>query len=222
MCDFYQNGTAILGQTLPMRFSPAEPGEHLDPRPAPERAKWSLTHDAFERLLLALGPDRETGAQGYERLRRRLVKFFHWERCPEAESCADDALNRIARTLERGEEIQKIDHFALGVARLVLLEARAKARKVTAMPEDPPSRPPDGAETERALACLETCLEALPPAQKAFLLEYYHGGGRSRSDHRRKMAGDLGIDPNALRNRAMRLRERVEARVRTCMREHSA
>lgn len=179
-----------------------------------ERSKWALTRQAFDRLLESLGSERESAALAYERLRLRLVKFFAWERCAEPEDCADEALNRVARRLEQGEDIRQVEQFALGVARLVLLEDRARARKFATITAEPVYVPSPAMETERALASLERCLDALSLEQRAFILEYYRGDGRSRSDRRRKMAGELGIDLNALRNRAMRLRERVEASVR--------
>ena len=182
----------------------------------PERTKWTLNRKAFDQLLESLAPDRESAGHAYERLRKRLVKFFAWERCAEPESCADETLNRIAHTLDRGEEIRKMDQYALGVARLVLLEARTQERKLAAAAAHVSAMPAPAGE-EQALAYLERCLEALPLAKRALLVEYYRGSGKFRIENRRRMAQELNIDRNALRNRAMRLRERVEA----CVRERS-
>jgi DNA-directed RNA polymerase specialized sigma24 family protein len=179
-----------------------------------QRAKWTLQRESFELLLRALGSDRDSAGEAYERLRKRLVKFFSWERCPEPESCADETLNRIARALERGEVIQRMDHYALGVARLVLLEAKAQARKIAVISPELHSAPAIDEEAARAMACLEQCIEALDSDQRTLILEYYRGAGKSRIDHRRHLADELGIELNALRNRAMRLRERMEACVR--------
>jgi DNA-directed RNA polymerase specialized sigma24 family protein len=186
-----------------------------------QRPKWILHQEAFERLLCALGPDRESAGLAYERLRKRLVKFFSWERCPEPESCADEALNRIARALERGETIQKMDQYALGVARLVLLEAKAQARKVAALPLELQSSSSETDDAARTLRCLERCMEMLGPDQRTLLIEYYSGSGQSRIENRRRMAEQLGIELNALRNRAMRLRERVEICVRARLEKES-
>ena len=203
------------------RPSAGPKGKDDSGRNPPERHKPTLTSDAFERLLRSLGADRDSGAQAYERLRKRLVKFFAWERCTEAENCADEALNRIARSLERGEDIQSLDRFALGVARLVVLESRARARRFETISADPAFVPP-AADGERELERLEECLELLTQEQRTFLLDYYRGDGRTRTARRRAMARELGIDINALRNRAMRLRERVEACVRSGLRGDGA
>jgi DNA-directed RNA polymerase specialized sigma24 family protein len=191
-----------------------------------QRTRWTLHRQAFDQLLQALGPDRDSAGQAYERLRQRLVKFFSWERCPEPEACADESLNRIARAIDRGEIIQKMDHYALGVARLVLLECKARERKAASIPlaaepvQPAPSAPgefDEADETELALGCLERCIRTLEPSQRTLLLEYYRGSGKSRIDNRRQLAEQLGIELNALRNRAMRLRERVETCVRLRM-----
>jgi DNA-directed RNA polymerase specialized sigma24 family protein len=179
----------------------------------PERTKWTLSRRAFDQLLESLAPERETAGHAYERLRNRLVKFFAWERCAEPETCADETLNRIARTLERGEVIRKMDQYALGVARLVLLEARTQERKLATAAAHASSTPA-ALNDEQALTCLEQCLDALSQAQRGLLVDYYRGSGKSRIQNRRRIAEELGIDLNALRNRAMRLRERVEACVR--------
>jgi DNA-directed RNA polymerase specialized sigma24 family protein len=187
----------------------------------PERSKWALSRTAFDRLLESLAADRERAGEAYEHLRKRLVKFFSWERCAEPESCADETLNRIARSLERGTAIQKMEHYALAVARLVMLEARTRERNLSSVLSDPAAMPTFNEEAERALACLENCLNALPADQRTFLLEYYRGGGSARIANRRRMAEASGIDRNALRNRAMRLRERVESCVRSCLQRGS-
>lgn len=189
-------------------------GETAAEQAPAERLKWALTRQAFDRLLECLGPERESAALAYERLRLRLVKFFTWERCADPDGCADEALNRVARRLEQGADVRQVERFTLGVARMVLLEERARARRFATIGTEPAHVPSPAVETEKALAALERSLDALPLEQRTFLLEYYRGDGRSRSERRRKMAGDLGIELNALRNRAMRLRERVEASVR--------
>jgi len=183
--------------------------------PAEQRNKWTLHRHAFDQLLDALGADRDAAGEAYERLRKRLLKFFSWERCSEPEACTDECLNRIARNLERGEDIQKMDQYALGVARLVLLEAKARERKITTMPLQAHLAPSSDAEAERAITCLEKCLESLDADQRTLLVEYHRGMGRERIENRRRLAAQLGIELNALRNRAMRLRERVE----NCVRE---
>ena len=63
--------------------------------------------------------------------------------------------------------------------------------------------------------CLEACFqEMLTPDEREFLLQYYEGDRQVRIQSRQRMAARLGIGLNALRNRALRLREKLE----TCLR----
>ena len=72
------------------------------------RQKWTLTQEAFDKLLLALGgdgdgPDR--GGQKYLEIRGNLIRFFEWRGCPFPEDHADETINRMARRVAEGEEL---------------------------------------------------------------------------------------------------------------------
>lgn len=184
------------------------------------RSKWILTSEAMERLLQALSTDREAAGQAYELLRRRLIKFFQWDQCPDAEQCADESINRLARRLESGERIENVQNYALGVARLVRMEVRAALHKEAVLLDTlttPAAIGPDPC----ALHCLDRCLDRLAAAEKEFLLRYYSGRGRDQAEQRREMAERHEMNINALRNRALRLRERVERCVRQCLSQES-
>jgi DNA-directed RNA polymerase specialized sigma24 family protein len=81
-----------------------------------------LTQAAFEKLLRGLDPDRSAAGDKYENLRRKLARFFAWEGCEFGEDLADEALNRLARKLDEGEQIGGMERYAFGVARLMLKE----------------------------------------------------------------------------------------------------
>ena len=61
----------------------------------------SLRFEQFEALLQQLGPDREFAGTRYEQLRRRLISFFEYRHCRDAESLADRTLDRVARLLAK-------------------------------------------------------------------------------------------------------------------------
>ena len=65
------------------------------------RQKWTLTQDAFDRLLVALGGDRDSGSEKYLELRTNLTRFFEWRGCSFPEDHADETFNRIARKSTR-------------------------------------------------------------------------------------------------------------------------
>lgn len=172
-----------------------------------------INQHQFERLLVALSADRAAAGEAYEHLRLRLVKFFAWEDCRHPEDCADEALNRVARRLGAGEDVHNLPAYAAGVARLVLKEAlRAQNREHSTVAEIPvqPAPEPD----EETARCLEECLNQLPKEGKQLILRYYEGDAAARIRNRQQMAGDLGVSLNSLRNRALRLRDKLEE----CMR----
>ena len=45
------------------------------------RQKWTLTQEAFDKLLVALGGDRDSAAEKYLEIRTNLVRFFEWRGC---------------------------------------------------------------------------------------------------------------------------------------------
>jgi hypothetical protein len=48
----------------------------------PARQKWTLTQEAFDKLLIALGGDRDSGSQKYLEIRTNLTRFFEWRESP--------------------------------------------------------------------------------------------------------------------------------------------
>src|SRR6266550_6910983 len=88
-----------------------------DPRP-----KWTLTQEAFDRLLASMGGDRESAGEQYLETRSKLVRFFEWRGTSFPEDHADETINRVAKRLSEGEHIRELPKYFFGVARLVLLE----------------------------------------------------------------------------------------------------
>src|SRR5262249_35815848 len=64
---------------------------------APARRRWALTQEAFDKLLAALGPDRESAAEKYLEVRSNLIRFFEFRGCPFPEDHADETINRVAK-----------------------------------------------------------------------------------------------------------------------------
>ena len=172
-----------------------------------------LSKEAFELLLDRLDSDRAQAGEKYEHLRRKLVQFFRWERTDFPEENADEVLNRVARKLRSGEEIGDLQKYVYGVARMIALEAAQKRRKnQAALAEMAHTRIPDpiSEEEELLVPALWDCLQSLPPDARELILKYYHGERQVRIRNRKTLAGELGIPLNALRNRALRLREKLQ------------
>jgi DNA-directed RNA polymerase specialized sigma24 family protein len=189
-----------------------------------DRAKrWSLTPEAFEKLLRALDSDPERAGEQYEQLRHGLISFFEWRAAPFPEDHADESLNRVARKLDEGDHVNDPCSYVYGVARLVLLEAyKLRERERAALAHQPPplqSSPYDSRhdEADRRFDCLGRCLNQLAHETRDFVTSYYYGTQRVKIDNRKKLADRLGIPLNALRLRARRVREKLEVCVEKCL-----
>jgi DNA-directed RNA polymerase specialized sigma24 family protein len=183
---------------------------------------WSLTKPAFDKLMARLGSAEEPAGERYLRARRNLVRYFEGRRSRLAEEQADETINRVARRLDEGAEIQNIDAYLYGVARLVMLEAideRDRERKAlgeVSLRLVPPSAA-EGDETGPGLDCLGRCLDRLPADARTLIVQYYQGERRSKIENRQRLADALGIPLQALRARVLRLREKLEACVSACL-----
>ncbi|MEP7042799.1 MAG: hypothetical protein ABI843_07030 [Dokdonella sp.] len=171
----------------------------------------------FEALFARLGRD-EPAQLGYERLRQRLIQFFRLHLPVEAEDLADLALDRLARRLHEGVDVDHTQRYALGIARMILLEARTRLARQHVAEQDPTwTQAPDEADAihlEAAVTALGGCLDQLGERAHALILAYYGADGAQRIRTRQRLAAELGSSLNALRNRALRLREALERCVR--------
>jgi DNA-directed RNA polymerase specialized sigma24 family protein len=181
---------------------------------SPEKER-ELTSIAFTKLLAELSADPEVAGIEYEELRRRLIKFFEWRGAFFPEDLADETLNRTARKIDGGEEIEKnVIALALGVAHFVFLETsrRPDNRRATLEELIPVAAPPEHRfeDDDLRVAYLRECLHSLPKESRELIIEYYREEGRAKIDDRKALAEKLGISLNALFSRAKRIRDRLE------------
>jgi DNA-directed RNA polymerase specialized sigma24 family protein len=190
--------------------------DHVQSAP---RQKWTLTQDAFDRLLVACGGDRDTAGQKYLEIRNNLTRFFEWRGCSFPEDHADETINRMAKRVAEGEEILNYSGYAIGVARLLLLEInKGRQREQSALAEisaAPEVYVPEDSDETR-LTCLRSCLQTLSPDNRELILQYYQGEKGEKIENRKKLLNRLGIPVNTLRMRALRLREKLQACVEEC------
>jgi DNA-directed RNA polymerase specialized sigma24 family protein len=187
-----------------------------------------LTTETFSRLLFSLDADHEQAGEKYEDLRRTLIRFFEWRGAPFPEEHADEAVNRVARKLGDGVEIQNIRAYCHEVARLVFLETTKSADSRKESLESVQSEPAaadtseENIEKEVRLACLDDCLLTLPRENAELILEYYRYEERRHGERRQALAKRLGLRRDALANRAQRLRDKLQNCVVNCVRRKSA
>lgn len=170
--------------------------------------------------MSALGDDRDAAAKRYLEIRDNLVRFFEWRGCSFPDERADETLNRVAKRIAAGEEVRNPSSYAIGVARMLLLEIikernkQQEALKETVYISESSQRSDD---SEQRLDCLRDCLQHLSPDNRDLIVEYYQGEKAEKISNRKKLVARLGIPVNSLRMRALRLRERLQACVEDCV-----
>src|ERR1041385_785202 len=143
------------------------------------RQKWTLTQDAFDRMLIALGGDRDSGGEKYLEIRTNLTRFFEWRGCSFPEDHADETFNRMAKKLDEGEQILNPAGYAMGVARLLLLEVmKSRQREQSALNEIGAAGEAYVADDdgEDRLQCPRDCFQKLSPHTPRLVFPYSQGG----------------------------------------------
>lgn len=197
------------------------------PNPNSPLSERDLTAARLEALLARLDPDRNRAGEKYEEIRWKLVKFFQWSSCLEAEDLADETFNRIAEKLaSQREEIHDVVGFAWGIAKRIRQETIRKNTKNVPLPDLPTElflhtrTAIAGAEHESVgkknrLKCLRRCIRRLSAKERSLFLTYHSPKGR-QADARRRLAQENGITMLALRVRANRLRFKLEKCISKC------
>jgi len=178
------------------------------------KKEWNLTQKTFARFLNWLNPDPDQAGEKYEEIRRRLIKIFACRGCGCPEDLADETINRVINKVPEIAESYEGDPalYFYGVARNVHHEY---LREKPHPPQPPPADGPFG--TEEEYECLEQCMENLQARSKELLLQYYQEEKGAKIKHRKRLAEQLGIEPNALRIRACRIRMDLHACVLECL-----
>ena len=148
------------------------------------KTRWELTEAAFDKLLAALSEDRDQAGEKYLLLSKNLLRYFEVRGIAGAETAADEVINRLAKKLESVGQLENVNTYALGIARLVTLELRKSPEQKTSneLPEIV-ADPAEEKEPERAdeLACLDECLGKIPDGKKEIIIGYYQGERREKN-----------------------------------------
>ena len=136
---------------------------------------------------------------------------------PEAVRAATE---RMAKRLAEGEEIANHSGYAIGVARMLLMEInKGRQREQSALAEigaAPDAYVPED-DDESRLNCLRSCLQTLSPDNRELILQYYQGEKGEKIGNRKKLLERFGVPVNTLRMRALRVRERLQSCVEECL-----
>jgi DNA-directed RNA polymerase specialized sigma24 family protein len=180
-----------------------------------------LTREAFDSLLDALGPDRDTAGAKYLEIRRNLVRLFEWRGCPSPDEYADETIIRCARKMGEGEGIRDVATYCIGIARMLVREMGRDRFHQTRPLEDAPEPRVQPAELaidpDRRFHCLSHCLEQLSPDTRKLILHYYQGDKGDKIKNRKVLTELFGIPASTLRMRALRVRERLQLCAENCV-----
>src|SRR5207249_1511667 len=126
----------------------------------------------------------------------RLIRYFESRSVTLAENRADEVLNRVARRIDEGQQVDNVTAYAYRVAYLVFLEA-LKEPEHTDIDLDAPLKTtqPDfeDNEKERRQRCFDRCLDAVTSENRHLILCYYQEERRAKIELRKNLAATLTI-----------------------------
>jgi RNA polymerase sigma factor (sigma-70 family) len=168
---------------------------------------------AFERFLKWLGPDPETAGRKYESIRHRLIVMFRARRCVFAEDLADATFERVARKLTdlAAEFTGDPARYFYGVAKKIYLEYQREITVDRWRSGPSLSTNNDNQDLENMLQQLDEALSKIPQSDRELILRYYTDSGKKKINHRRALAEQFGLQPNALRLRVFRIRKEIKS-----------
>jgi DNA-directed RNA polymerase specialized sigma24 family protein len=169
----------------------------------------------FASLLTFICPDDpDEASRRYLRLHQKLAGYFRLKGMSDPVSDADDALDRAAEKIVKGQDIPDIDRFCIGIARNIVLERlRQKKREESAFLKFVANNRDNNTEAmvDRITNLMKPCFEQLPQDDQDLLTSYCKvPPGMDRAEHRRQLARSLKSSISALRIRVTRLRRGLE------------
>ncbi len=169
---------------------------------------WELSQAQFDSLLGWLSEDREKAGEKYLEIRESLVRFFELKGSADAETLADETINRLTAklcTLKLHAENKPITVF-FGFAKNVYLESlRQKENQLDPVLHKFAQQTTDD-KSNVYLEYLDECLENYPVSEREFIFEYYAKEKSEKFNQRRKLAEKLKIAQGTMNARIHRMR----------------
>ena len=164
-------------------------------------------------MLRWLDDDRERAGLLYEKIRWRLVTILAARGCSLPEELADETIDRVARRVSDIQATYVGDKaiYFLGVMNNVHHEyLRRPPMRIIEKDEGVEGR-------EEIYFCLDNCLEKLAPYARQLIERYYAADRQAKIDLRKVIARELGIKASTLRLRALRIREKLQTCIESCL-----
>ncbi len=205
----------------PQASKPLPRNQEDRPRRGTIHGHWTLTQQAFDKLLVNLSPDRDEAGKQYEIIRIKIIRYLQSRAIDSAEARADETINRVARRIDEGQQIENLMGYVYRTAYLVFLEALKEPEHTEIDLEQSPTvsnEPPfEEGEQERRQNCFDACLKGLTAENRELILGYYREAGGVKIEVRKQLASGLRIPLNALRIRAHRIRVSLERCIKECL-----
>jgi hypothetical protein len=190
------------------------------------KESWSPTQESLEKLLAWLNSNREGGAEKYERIRLRLIKYFTCNGCgDDDEHLADETIDRVMRRLERnevpepftGDKVLYFLAFAKNVRQehYVYLRRRESPGPVIVIDRN------EKQEEEDEDVCLTECVRILGKEDRWLAIEYYRFEKTTKVGHHSNLASQFDLSLAGLRTRVHRVRERLRTCIEECLERRS-
>ncbi len=174
------------------------------------------THDEFEKLLLWFDSNRNQAGERLRAVQARLIRIFVSRGCLDAETLADEVINRVAVRIDKVKQTYPNPLLCcVAFVDNVHHEYVRHQKKIAQMAPPPSPRPAE--ELEKEDKCLEECMAERTEAERYFVLCYFQGEKGIRVENRKKLARELGLSASALRCQAHRLRRTVRECLQDCI-----
>jgi len=180
------------------------------------------TPEEFDRLLTWLDADRDEAGRKYSIILYRLIRIYISRGCIEAESLADEVMNRIAVRIDKlvttyEDPIKCFHGFADKVYQEYLRDQRPLPLNESPYPPFPPDDERTREELELEDNCLTQCMGELSEPDNELFRRYFQDEERAKINARKKLAGELRLSANALRIKAHRLRRQLHQCMELCL-----
>jgi DNA-directed RNA polymerase specialized sigma24 family protein len=163
--------------------------------------KMDSSQEPFDSLLFRLEPGRPDSKARYGRLRFKMIRYFEWKCCQDAEDLADETISRAVKQVLEGKEIvaENPYFYFYGVAKNIYKEyVRTQIKKESILKMLPAQQSSLSGSWQD---CRIQCLRRLSADSLGILQGYY-----LEPDDRELLAEQSGLTLNALRLRVHRLK----------------
>lgn len=184
-----------------------------------------LTQKDFDALLMWFSPDREEAGVKYEEIRNGLIRFFLLKGCSEAETLADETINRVAKKINTFDTTNNHKHitYFLGFAVNISRESRKK-NKISDVEIENLNIKVEQNEVlfefeENRYKCLEKCLSKLAAEERKLIIEYFKKEKSEKFTHRRNLAEENGLTMGAMQVKVHRIKRVLKNCLENCVEE---